>query len=46
MLDKKMDMMLSVSNLLTAEDLEMLRAGAAGTEVIDAGDEPEEPMES
>lgn len=44
MLDKKMEMMLSVANLLTAEDLELLGAGAA-TEITDAGDEPDEQME-
>jgi hypothetical protein len=43
MLDKKMEMMLSVANLLTAEDLEMLRAGAAGTVVAVACDDTEDP---
>ncbi len=46
MLDKKMEMMLSVANLLTEEDLEMLRAGATGTVVIAAEDETDEPTES
>jgi len=46
MLDRKMEMMLSVANLLTAEDLEMLRAGAVGTAVAVAEDETDNPMES
>ncbi len=46
MLDKKMEMMLSVANLLTAEDLEMLRAGATGTGVAVADDESDEPVNS
>ena len=45
MLDKKMEMMLSVANLLTAEDLEMLRAGATGTAVAVAEDGTDEQME-
>ncbi len=44
MLDKKMEMMLSVASLLTAEDLEMLRAGAAGAAMAVAEDGTDEPM--
>ena len=44
MLDKKMEMMLSVANLLTAEDLDILRA-AAGTAVASVEDEIAEQPE-
>lgn len=45
MLDKKMEMMLSVANLLTAEDLDMLRGSAAGNAVAVAADETAEQPE-
>ena len=47
MLDKKMEMMLSVANLLTAEDLEMLRGSAAGAGAMTpSSDDPDEATDS